>query len=101
MQAVVEQITYTPFAMVCFYFIMSLMESKGVDGAAEEVSNKFLPTYKVGVCVWPILTTINFTFVSERNRVPFVSVCSLMWTTFLSFMKQADAEAARSAVTLS
>lgn len=54
--------------------------------------------FQVGVCVWPILSTINFLFVPERNRVPFISVCSLMWTTFLAYMKQLDSEKKLAAV---
>ncbi|XP_046402102.1 mpv17-like protein isoform X1 [Ischnura elegans] len=99
-KALVEQVSYGPAAMIAFFFGMSLLECKGVKAAATEVSDKFWPTYKVGVCVWPVLQTINFSVISERNRVPFVSICSLIWTTFLSFMKQANPEVARKAASL-
>lgn len=46
-QAVVEQVSYTPFAMVSFYFGMSLLEGKSIEMAKQEVYNKFLPTYQV------------------------------------------------------
>lgn len=45
---------------------------------------------KVAVCVWPIVATINFSFIPERNRVPFVSMCSLIWTCFLAYMKELE-----------
>ncbi|XP_014240427.1 PXMP2/4 family protein 4-like [Cimex lectularius] len=89
-KALIEQVTYTPFAMISFYFLMSLLEGKTTDQAKEEVSDKFLPTYKVGVCVWPVLQTVNYTMISEKNRVPFVSICSLAWTTFLAYMKHLE-----------
>lgn len=44
------------------------------------------------MCYWPILSTINFSLIPERNRVIFISGCSLMWTTFLAYMKQLDNE---------
>lgn len=47
-----------------------------------------LDIVQVGMCVWPLVATINFSFVPERNRVPFISVCSLLWTCFLAYMKQ-------------
>lgn len=47
----------------------------------------------MGICVWPILQTINFVLIPERNRVVYVSVCSLVWTSFLAYMKSLDAEA--------
>jgi protein Mpv17 len=46
-QALVEQISYTPFAMVCFFFIMTLLEGKQIGEASAEVKVKFFPTYQV------------------------------------------------------
>ena len=42
---------------------------------------------QIGICVWPILQTVNFLFIPEKNRVVYVSICSLMWTSFLAYMK--------------
>lgn len=47
----------------------------------------------VGVCYWPIVQVINFSFIKERNRVPFVAMASFLWTIFLAYMKQLDAQA--------
>ncbi|XP_058442678.1 mpv17-like protein [Malaya genurostris] len=87
-KAIVEQFSYGPFAGTSFFFGMSLLEQKTVTESIEEVKSKFPETYKVGICVWPIIQTINFSLIPEHNRVPFVSVCSLLWTTFLAYMKQ-------------
>uniref|UniRef100_A0A8D8TZ79 Mpv17-like protein n=1 Tax=Cacopsylla melanoneura TaxID=428564 RepID=A0A8D8TZ79_9HEMI len=86
-KALVEQVTYTPFAMISFYFGMTLLEGKTVDDGLHEVSHKFWPTYRVGVMIWPIAQIINYSLVSEKNRVPYVSICSLLWTSFLAYMK--------------
>lgn len=91
-KALVEQVTYSPAAMCCFFFGMNLLEMKPVTECAEEVKRKFWPTYKIGVCVWPVLQTINFVLIPEHNRVVYVSVCSLMWTTFLAYMKALEAK---------
>ena len=114
MKAAVETVSYTPAAMTCFYFFMSLLELKTLEEAAAEVRKKFLPTYKVcnklkyqyylkliffsfffflwkvGASIWPIVATINFYLIPERNRVPFISVCSLIWTCFLAYMKHLE-----------
>ncbi|XP_018568056.1 mpv17-like protein isoform X1 [Anoplophora glabripennis] len=87
-KAVVEQMTYGPAALVCFFFGMSLMEGKTVNEAKVEMQTKFLPSYKVGICFWPVLQTINFCYIKEKNRVPFVSMCSLIWCCFLAYMHQ-------------
>lgn len=39
--------TYGPAALACFFFGMSLLEGKTVDESYEELSKKFLPSYKV------------------------------------------------------
>lgn len=118
-QALVEQVSYGPAAMCCFFFGINLMEFKPVEECINEVKQKFWPTYKAmrisfnrfytvlinrvyltnvfhilffqtAICVWPILQTINFTLIPERNRVVYVSVCSLMWTSFLAYMKSLE-----------
>ncbi|XP_018335545.1 mpv17-like protein [Agrilus planipennis] len=91
-KAVVEQITYGPAALICFFFGMSLLQFKSIEEAKEEVRNKFLPTWKVGFFVWPVFQTINFMFIPERNRVPYVSMCSLVWCIFLSYVEQLQAK---------
>lgn len=97
--------------MTSFYFFMSLLEGGSLEDAVSEVKTKFVPTYKVtrllpceaiglliyrflqaAMCVWPLVSTINFALIPEKNRVPFISVCSLLWTCFLAYMKQLDAE---------
>ncbi|KAL2732988.1 mpv17-like protein isoform X1 [Vespula maculifrons] len=91
-KALVEQVTYSPTAMCCFFFGMNLLEQKSISECAEEVKQKFWPTYKVGVCIWPILQTINFVLIPEHNRVVYVSVCSFIWTSFLAYMKALEAK---------
>ncbi|XP_055618559.1 mpv17-like protein [Toxorhynchites rutilus septentrionalis] len=91
-KALTEQVSYTPMAMTFFYFGMSLMESKTVEESLAEVRAKVPPTYKVAICIWPLLQTFNFCVVPEKNRVPFVSLCSLLWTIFLAYMKQLELE---------
>ncbi|GAB1866727.1 Mpv17-like protein [Camponotus japonicus] len=91
-KALVEQVTYSPVAMCSFFFGMSFLELKPVSECIEEVKIKFWPTYKIGICVWPILQTINFILIPERNRVVYVSVCSLIWTCFLAYMKSFEAK---------
>ncbi|KDR12034.1 mpv17-like protein [Zootermopsis nevadensis] len=89
-KAILEQFSYGPFAMVSFFFGMSLLEGKSSSEAANEVTAKFWPTMQVGVFVWPVVQTVNFTIVPERNRIVFVGFCSMVWTCFLAYMKQLE-----------
>ncbi|XP_034118424.1 PXMP2/4 family protein 4 [Drosophila nasuta] len=86
-KALTEQISYGPFACISFFMGMSLLERKSFAEAVEETKQKALPTYKVGICVWPFIQTLNFSLVPEHNRVVFVSICSLMWIIFLAYTK--------------
>lgn len=100
-KALVEQVSYGPAAMCCFFFGINLLELKPVAECVEEVKQKFWPTYKVGVCVWPILQTVNFFFVPEHNRVVYVSFCSLIWTSFLAYMKAIEGQKLQQGIVIS
>uniref|UniRef100_A0A1B0A0A3 Mpv17-like protein n=1 Tax=Glossina pallidipes TaxID=7398 RepID=A0A1B0A0A3_GLOPL len=89
-KAAVEQISYGPFACASFFIGMSLLEGKTFKEAIEETKQKFWPTFEVAMCIWPIIQTINFSMIPEKNRIVFVSICSIIWTTFLAFMKRTD-----------
>lgn len=44
------------------------------------------------MCIWPAISTLNFALVPEKNRVVLISMCSLLWTCYLAYMKQLDIE---------
>lgn len=46
-KALVEQVSYSPLAIVAFFFGMSLLENKTIYQAKDEVRTKFFPTYQV------------------------------------------------------
>lgn len=52
----------------------------------------FLHLFQVGASVWPAVAMVNFCLIPPRNRVPFISLCSLVWTCFLAYMKHLDKE---------
>lgn len=47
---------------------------------------------QAAMCIWPAISTLNFALVPEKNRVLLISMCSLLWTCFLAYMKQLDIE---------
>ncbi|XP_063834479.1 mpv17-like protein [Ostrinia nubilalis] len=86
-RAAVEQVSYSPLAMAYFFFGMSMLEGKPYKVCVNEVREKFWPTYKIGMVFWPTAQTLNFYFVSEKNRIVFVSAASFVWTVYLAHMK--------------
>lgn len=91
-RAAIEQVSYSPLAMAYFFFGMSLLEMKPVSTCINEVREKFWPTYKIGVVFWPTAQTLNFYFISEKNRIIFVSAASFVWTIYLAHMKAKEQE---------
>jgi hypothetical protein len=46
-KAGLDQIVYSPFSIITFYWGMSVLEGHTNDEAIEEVKNKLIPTWKV------------------------------------------------------
>lgn len=105
-KAGLDQIVYSPFSIITFYWGMSVLEGHTNEEAIEEVKSKLIPTWKViqylkyiltltniysvfqaAASVWPIVQTFNFAFVPERNRVVVTGMVSFIWTVYLSFMQ--------------
>lgn len=91
-KAAVEQFSYGPAASVSFFTIMTLLEGRSFKEAGMEVREKFPQTFQIAICFWPFVQIINFSFIKERNRVPFVAMASFLWTIFLAYMKHLDTE---------
>ncbi|XP_028031873.1 mpv17-like protein [Bombyx mandarina] len=90
LRAGLEQISYAPLATAYFFFGMSLLEMKPIKECLKEVEEKLWPTYKIGVLFWPMAQTVNFYFVSEKNRIVFVSLASFVWTVYLAHVKSKE-----------
>lgn len=57
-------------------------------GILSNIIQHKIPNFKFYLKVyWPIAQTINFWLVKPKNQVIYVSFASLIWTTFLAYMK--------------
>ncbi|CAD7093708.1 unnamed protein product [Hermetia illucens] len=91
-KAVTEQVSYDPMLITTFLFGMSIFEGKSYEDSRAEVRAKFLETYRVGMVFWPIVQTVNFTFIPAKNQVIFTSFFSMLWSAFLAYMKHLQQE---------
>jgi len=82
-----DQTCFAPVALTSFYVGLSLLEGKDKEGVYQEWNNKFWKTWFTSVFIWPILQTINFSFVPANRRVIYVGCCSFFWTTMLAAWK--------------
>ncbi|OWF35546.1 mpv17-like protein 2 [Mizuhopecten yessoensis] len=79
-----------PFFCFSFFFGMGMLEGRGVDGALQEVKDKFLTVYVIDWFVWPPAQFINFYYLPVKLRVVYVSFLTLIWNTFLSWYKHRE-----------
>jgi len=63
---------------------MSVLEGKGLGGAAERIGHAYVPTLLRNWAVYIPAQVINFALVPPHLRFVFVSVVSLFWNTYLS-----------------
>lgn len=61
-----------------------------------QVRAKFFDTFKVGAVYWPCAQTLNFTFVPVKNQVVVTSMFSMLWSSFLAYMKHLELDASES-----
>ncbi|XP_050695658.1 PXMP2/4 family protein 4-like isoform X3 [Eriocheir sinensis] len=90
LKAGLEQILFAPVGQTQFYLGITLLEGRPFTECVQEWKQKLIPTWKVAICFWPLVQTVNFAYVPERNRVVVVSMASFMWTVFLSYMHHVD-----------
>ncbi|KAF2353441.1 Mpv17/PMP22 [Trinorchestia longiramus] len=83
---------FAPVGQSQFYFSITALEGRPLRDCLNEVKQKLIPSWKVAACFWPIVQTLNFAYVKERNRVMVVSVGSFVWTMFLSYMHHTDGQ---------
>lgn len=119
-KAISEQVTFDPMAIVVFLFVMTVAEGNSAAMAREEVRErsrehyvvqkpykcvlicvhphgiqvrtKFFDTYRIGAVYWPVVQTFNFTFIPVKNQVVFTSFFSMLWSSFLAYMKHLEQE---------
>jgi protein Mpv17 len=58
-QALIEQISYTPIAMCCFFYSMTWLETFSAAEAFLEVQTKFIPTYCIAISIWPVISVMQ------------------------------------------
>lgn len=88
----IDQLVFAPLNITQFYLGMSLLEGKSLEESLEEWDSKILPTWMISLSIWPLIQTINFSLVPEKNRVMAISLGSFVWMVFLSYMHHTRAD---------
>lgn len=85
-----DQTVAAPFFCSVFFMGTSILEGKSTKEGIQEVKDKFLTVYLADWCVWPPAQFINFFFLPTNLRVVYVMFVTLIWNTFLSWMKHKE-----------
>ncbi|XP_076441272.1 mpv17-like protein 2 [Babylonia areolata] len=89
-----DQAVGGPFFCTTFLIGSGILEGKKIRDCVKEWREKFLTIYMADWCIWPPAQFINFYFFPPHLRVMYVCMVTLVWNTFLSYMKHRDQHAA-------
>jgi len=84
-----EQLIHTPFVFLpCFYMTKEVVEGDGdIDCALKKWRTNIIPDMCADMVIWVPSNLVNFAFVPQHFRVPFVALTSFAYTMVLSFMR--------------
>ncbi|KAJ1801180.1 hypothetical protein LPJ59_000504 [Coemansia sp. RSA 2399] len=81
----VDQAIFAPFACGAFVVGMGVLEGQGPKDLLERIRLQYPKVLLAGYVLWPAAQLVNFSLVPLSYRVPFGSVVSLFWNTYLSW----------------
>jgi len=76
-----------------FYLGMNLLEGNSIETFKEEWKAKFFPSWRTGICFWPMAQMISWTRIPDIWRPSYLACCAFIWTNFLCYMKNLPVEA--------
>jgi len=82
-----DQCVFTPLSILVFFAVLGLGEGLSLEEISKDLKVNFLPTLRTSFIVWPLASFINFCFVHAKFRIIFVGAVSLLWNSYLSFVK--------------
>ena len=85
-----DQIVASPAMAFTFFIGAGTLEGGPFQENVKEFKGKFWTVYKADWSLWPPAQFVNFYFVPSQYRVIYVSFVTLVWNTFLSYMKHQE-----------
>lgn len=85
----VDQLGWAPVGIPLYYYVMTLLEGKGMNEAKEKVDTNWWPTLTTNWTVWPLFQALNFSLVPVQHRLLMVNIVSIAWNCFLSLRNAA------------
>ncbi|XP_015379495.1 PREDICTED: mpv17-like protein 2 isoform X3 [Diuraphis noxia] len=83
----IDQMVCTPFNIVLFIYGLGFLEHKSLTEINEEFKDKCAMIFLVDCAVFVPTQYINFKFLDPKYRLLFTNMVSIMYDTFLSYIK--------------
>lgn len=77
------QILLFPPYLVALFGVMGVLEQH--PNIPDKIQKRVPETFLSGCLFWPVANAINFTFVSQTMRVPYLAVSAGIWNSYLSW----------------
>merc|ERR1712018_573196 len=86
-KVLLDQLGASPVLYYAFFISGGMLDGHSYTDSWQEFKDKFLMVYKVDWAFWPAAQFMNFYYVPARLRVMYVSVATLFWNVFLSYVR--------------
>lgn len=81
-----DQGLFAPF-MICFFFgVTETLAGKRPYEIKKFLKERYLETMITNYKIWPLVQTLNFTFIPIQHRIAFVQLVAIFWNSYLSWM---------------
>jgi len=82
-----DQLLFGPLFLIIFWTVLKTFEGRPYE-ALPLIEAKLFPTMIVGYMLWPAAHIINFRFIPSAQRVLYINLITIFWTTYLSWSSQ-------------
>ena len=80
-----QLVLFPPYLTLLFSYMAVAEGQRSLTHVAEKVQQKVPQAFLGGSVFWPIVNAINFTFVTQTFRMPFLAACGAVWNSYLSW----------------
>jgi protein Mpv17 len=82
----VDQIIWCPIFMSVFFTYLGLVNGDSLNTIGNKIKNDLLTACQGSWKVWPIVHLINFKFVPNKWRIPYINAVQIAFNMFLSLL---------------
>ncbi|ENH66590.1 Protein SYM1, partial [Fusarium oxysporum f. sp. cubense race 1] len=85
-KALVNQAIYTPLVNVYFFGAHAFLSGENVATASKRIETGVALNIPRSILYWPLVTTLNFTYVQSQSRSIAASTAAVFWQSYMSYL---------------